>query len=141
MKTNTHQENKTCPCQSNSQSDEHNHALYSKCCQPIHQDITKATTAEALMRSRYSACALLNETFMLNSWHPETCPPGLSLEPKVSWIGLEIKATTAGGGDDDNGEVEYVARCKSNGRASRIHEISRFTRHNGHWVYLDGKLK
>jgi len=139
MKKNTTQESHACPCRSNDHTD--SPRPYSQCCQPIHRDITKAVTAEALMRARYSACALLNETFMLNSWHPETCPPSISLEPQVNWIRLDIKSTTAGSADDENGEVEYVARCKTNGRASRIHEISQFTRYKGYWVYLDGQFK
>ncbi len=93
------------------------------------------------MRSRYSACALGNEDFMMASWHPDTCPFVISLDPAIQWIGLDVRDIRAGGEDDDTGEVEFVARCKTRGRASRIHERSRFGRHNGHWVYLDGELK
>ena len=38
-----------CPC--NSQKN------YAECCELLHKNITKATTAEQLMRSRYSAYA------------------------------------------------------------------------------------
>lgn len=107
----------------------------------IHQDISKAATAEQLMRARYSACAQLNEDFMMHSWHPKTCPFTLSLEPTTKWIGLSVNNTEGGGPKDETGQVEFVARYKINGRAGRLHEISRFGRHNGHWVYIDGEIK
>lgn len=142
MKTNSKQGNIVCPCQNNDQNthEEHKHTPYSDCCYLIHQDIDKATTAEALMRARYSAYTLLNETFLINSWHPETRPNSIAFEPQIKWTGLTIQNKEDGQINDDSGEVEFIARCKINGKASRIHEISRFRRHNGHWLYLDGKI-
>ena len=34
--------------------------------------------------------------------------------------------------------VEFVARSKLAGRASRLHEVSRFVKEDGRWYYLDG---
>jgi SEC-C motif-containing protein len=34
--------------------------------------------------------------------------------------------------------VEFVARYKIGGRAHRLHEISRFVREEGRWLYVDG---
>jgi len=93
------------------------------------------------MRARYCAYVLLNETFLMNSWHPETRPSNLSFEPQLKWIDLKVKTKKFGGINDHSGEVEFIARCKNNGKASRIHEISLFKRRNGYWVYFDGKLK
>jgi SEC-C motif-containing protein len=42
--------------------------------------------------------------------------------------------------DADHGTVEFVARVRHNGRATRLHEISRFVRENGRWFYLDGSF-
>jgi SEC-C motif domain protein len=36
--------------------------------------------------------------------------------------------------------VEFVARYKVNGRAHRLHEISRFVREAGKWLYVDGDI-
>nr|MBP6645749.1 hypothetical protein [Burkholderiaceae bacterium] len=40
------------------------------------------------------------------------------------------------------GVVEFVARCKVNGKAERMHETSRFVRVRDalgeRWVYIDG---
>ena len=93
------------------------------------------------MRARYCAYALLNEAFLMNSWHPETRPLSIPFEPQLKWTGLKIRTKKAGEVSDNSGEVEFIARCKTNGKASRIHEISQFKRHNGYWVYLDGKSK
>ena len=51
---------------------------YDACCGPIH-DGAPAPTAEALMRSRFSAFALGLTPYLLTSWHPSTRPA--SLEP------------------------------------------------------------
>ena len=37
--------------------------------------------------------------------------------------------------------VEFVARCRVNGRAERLHEISRFVREGGRWYYIDGQIQ
>ena len=37
--------------------------------------------------------------------------------------------------------VEFIARCKVNGRAQRLHEISRFVREGGNWSYVGGNFK
>jgi SEC-C motif domain protein len=36
--------------------------------------------------------------------------------------------------------VEFVARSKQGGRATRLHEVSRFVREGGRWYYLDAAL-
>ena len=40
----------------------------------------------------------------------------------------------------DRAIVEFVARYKINGRAYRLHEISRFVHEGGSWFYLDGDI-
>jgi len=78
-----------CPCESGKP--------YSKCCEVYHLD-TPAPTAEALMRSRYSAYALADQNpalidYLLQSWHPDTKPKNLNLsgENATKWLGLQIK--------------------------------------------------
>jgi SEC-C motif-containing protein len=92
------------------------------------------------MRSRYSAYVLENEAYLLATWHPATRPADLELrrEPRPKWLGLAIKG--AGNEDADHAWVEFVARYKIGGRASRLHETSRFERLDGRWFYLDGKV-
>jgi len=91
------------------------------------------------MRSRYSAFCLLDEAYLRYSWHPDTCPKNIHLDENNRWSGLKIKTTSAGCQSDETGEVEFIARSKKNGKASRLHENSRFCRFNNRWVYIDGK--
>jgi SEC-C motif domain protein len=92
------------------------------------------------MRSRYTAFVLLNENYLRYSWHPDTCPENIRLNKNTQWLGLKIKSTFAGSENDETGEVEFVARNKSNGKASRLWENSRFSRRHNRWVYIDGKF-
>ncbi len=86
------------------------------------------------MRSRYSAYVLGLIDYLLATWHPSTTPGELALSP-VKWLGLEVREHQASG---DAGVVEFVARCRVDGRAQRMHEISRFVRDEGRWYYIDG---
>lgn len=93
---------------------------------PYHQG-QPALTALALMRSRYSAYALKLEAYVLSTWHPSTRPAELDLqEDYARWLGLTILAQREL--TDTTAMVEFIARYKINGRAHRLHEISRFAR-------------
>ena len=91
------------------------------------------------MRSRYSAYVLELEGYLRATWHPDTCPAKLDLDavPRPQWLGLEVREHRMLG--DDRATVEFVARYKLNGRATRLHEISRFTQVDGRWLYVDGE--
>lgn len=120
-----------CPCGSE--------LLYTACCEPWHAGLASnlhAPTPEALMRSRYSAYAVGLIDYLLATWHPSTAPGELELSP-VKWIDLEVRHTEASG---EAGVVEFVARCRVNGRAQRLHETSRFVRQDGRWFYIDGQM-
>ncbi len=123
-----------CPC---------GHAAgYAVCCGPLHEGAV-ATTAEQLMRSRYSAYVLKREDYLLASWHPDTRPATLRLaaqQPPPTWLGLAVRQQQLI--DTDHATVEFVARYRlGGGRAQRQHETSRFVRLNERWYYLDGELK
>ena len=122
----------SCPCESG--------LNYDSCCGRFIDDGEKPDTAEQLMRSRYTAFALNNIAYLEKSWHPTTRPATIETDEKVRWLGLKIKRTGQGGADDDQGIVEFVARFKIDGRGHRLHEISRFVKENGQWLYLDGEM-
>lgn len=90
------------------------------------------------MRSRYSAFVNGQSDYLLTTWHASTRPPLVELDPDQQWIGLRILSTRNGGNQDAEGEVEFVAGYKLNGRAYKLHERSRFSREAGRWVYVDG---
>lgn len=112
---------------------------YESCCGRFIEGGEDPPTAEELMRSRYSAFVAMDEDYLRATWHPDTRPSRVHLDPKVRWLGLTIEAVRAGGPDDREGIVEFVARCKRGVRRRRLHEISRFERIDRQWYYVDGK--
>lgn len=88
------------------------------------------------MRSRFSAFVVRDEAYLLKSWHPSTRPARLDFDPALRWVGLEILGSTGGSPFHTEGTVEF--RAKHVGGEMR--ENSRFLRHDGAWVYLDGKV-
>ncbi len=121
-----------CPCGS--------HRKFTECCARYLDGGEAAPTAEALMRSRYTAYTLLREDYLLATWHASTRPQQLALveEAPTKWIGLAVKRHEQE--DETHAIVEFVARYKVNGRAFRMHEVSRFVREEGRWFYMDGDV-
>lgn len=121
-----------CPCGAS--------RAFTECCGPILDGATSAASAEALMRSRYTAFALGREDWLLASWHPTTRPDALSGDDRnpLKWIGLEVKRHEQTG--PDTAIVEFVARYRANGRSGRLHETSNFRCENCAWLYVDGEL-
>lgn len=92
------------------------------------------------MRSRYSAFVKGDTQYLLTTWHPVSRPGNVDIDQHQQWLGLKIRAVKDGSECDDQGEVEFIARCKINGRAYRLHETSTFRRQNGQWFYLEGVI-
>ena len=115
--------------------------LYADCCGRYHAGPLhlQAPTAEALMRSRYSAFVRDLSGYLLATWHPSTRPATLEPNPTgLRWLGLEVRSHQAQ--DAEHATVEFVARSKLGGRAQRLHETSRFVREEGRWFYVDGEF-
>jgi SEC-C motif-containing protein len=118
-----------CPCGSA--------RAYEACCARLIERVEPAGSALELMRSRYTAYALGAHGYVQRTWHPSTRPAANEADPALKWIGLEVLRADSEG---DSAMVEFVARYKINGRAQRLHEISRFVREDGQWYYLDGSF-
>src|SRR5262245_8518541 len=116
-----------CPC---------NSALaYGDCCARWYAGAS-APSAEALMRSRYTAFVLCNEPYLLATWHATTRPRSVAFDGRQKWLGLRILDASSTGAD--TAEVEFVARYRiGGGSAARLHERSRFVREAGRWFYVD----
>ena len=89
------------------------------------------------MRSRYTAFVLENEAYLLRTWQAAFRPSSLAFEACAKWLGLEIKDFVQTGIEDgqETAEVEFVARVRVNGKATRLHERSRFVCEEGQWQY------
>ncbi|GAA2708060.1 YchJ family protein [Micromonospora olivasterospora] len=110
---------------------------YAQCCGRLHRGEADAATAEALMRSRFSAFAVGDTAYLLRSWHSGTRPESLRLDPDHRWTRLEILGTDRGGLFDTAGSVAFRAHYRQGGRPGTLTEHSRFVRESGRWVYLD----
>jgi SEC-C motif-containing protein len=122
-----------CPCLSGE--------TYGACCGRLHRGESAAATAEALMRSRFSAFAVGDAEYLLRTWHPSTRPASLELDGSLRWYRLDIVATSRGGLLDTEGMVEFVAHHKVpgvRGSAGSQQERSRFSKDTGAWTYVDG---
>jgi SEC-C motif-containing protein len=117
-----------CPCGSGRN--------YPDCCGGLHAGRASAPTAEALMRSRFSAFAVHDGDYLLRTWHPTTRPPRVDFDPAQRWTGLRVLRTTGGSLLHTEGTVEFRADYDVAGHADSLHEDSRFVREDGTWLYL-----
>ncbi len=125
-----------CPCGSG--------LLYSECCEPIIKNIKVASTAESLMRSRYSAYDKVEIEYLIET----TYPTKRSLHKFESikewsensrWEKLEVLSTKDGGVNDEVGQVEFIAHYNEHGIKRSHHELSYFKKENGKWFFEYGE--
>ena len=127
-----------CPCGSQ--------RTYTACCGLCH-DGQPAKTAEALMRSRYSAYSLGKVDYIINTTLPEQ-QSALKKEraqlkaDSTHWIRLDIIRTSQGLQKDPQGIVEFKAwytDASSLGEQA-LHETSDFIQRQGRWYYIHPTL-
>lgn len=110
---------------------------FEKCCEPILSRKLNATTAEVLMRSRYSAYATHNADFLIATTHSSTRATHSKDEilywaTSNQWQRLEIIRVTSN-------TVEFKAFFFNSSQQLQVHhEHSRFVEENGQWMYVDG---
>ena len=114
--------------------------MYMHCCRPFLSGKVLPDTAQALMRSRYTA-------FTKKKWHylSETAAGNAAGDGSMRgiestrWLGLVIHGVNQGGVDDDRGEVVFTAYYAGAGDKQRLsmHEHSVFKKLDGRWYYVD----
>jgi SEC-C motif-containing protein len=87
------------------------------------------------MRSRYTAFALGDEAYLLETWHSSARPRRLALDPAQQWTGLDVQQSSGGGLFDAEGTVTFEATYRLGSRRSSVRETSRFLREDGIWRY------
>lgn len=125
-----------CPCGSGRD--------YVECCQPLIQGTQSATTAEALIRSRYSAYVKAQIDYIYATTHKSrqskfNREESLAWSRKAEWQSLEVLRTEDGGPEDESGIVEFMARYREKGKLVQHHEIAEFTKEDGRWYFVDGQ--
>lgn len=120
-----------CPCCSGKN--------YNDCCQLFHTKQKHAETAETLMRSRFSAFAIPNGDYLLET----TFPAKRKFHDKKElqkwgetneWTKLEIIQSTSD-------QVEFKAfYTDENGKPQIHHELSTFQKIDERWYYVSGEF-
>lgn len=148
-----------CPCGSQQ--------IYASCCGPLLDGQRLATTAEALMRSRYSAHVLARQQpamldYLMATWAPEQ--RGLIDRDAVAnwavnteWLGLTVLAHQSDPVDaahtkavqteaapmqtvtSQTATVEFIARYRQHNTDYSHHELSFFRRDGEHWYFVHGE--
>jgi len=126
-----------CPCGSGND--------YGTCCGRFIEGGTPAPTAEALMRSRYTAYTLARIGYITATHDPRTRDHhdeerARQWAEESKWLGLEIVSTEAGGPDDDEGKVEFIAHYNNDDGEQQHRERSAFTKRGGVWYFTVGKV-
>ena len=118
--------------------------MFEDCCQPFIKGIAKPPTAEALMRSRYSAYTIADVEYILRTIYPSTRRfyDSQAIEKwarSSQWQKLEIISINKGGIKDKSGMVEFKAYYMDSNLDSKVHhEYSNFVKELGKWFFVDG---
>ena len=125
-----------CPCCSNKN--------FSGCCESYLQAKKSPRTAEALMRSRYTAFTQADADYIGRTM-TGTAAVGFEAEKtkafasSVKWLGLTIVTKKKGNENDDVAWVKFIARYKVNSATSFIYENSEFKKIDDKWFYTSGE--
>ncbi|MCL2382092.1 MAG: YchJ family protein [Treponema sp.] len=128
---------KPCPCNSS--------FAYGECCEPYITGARNAPTAEALMRSRYTAYVEQAIDYIIDTCiHDDDDKIDFkqtkNWSEKSKWLGLTILSTEKGGPDDTEGSVEFEASYEMEGLKDTHHENARFKKKDGRWLYDEGTV-
>ena len=110
---------------------------FMKCCEPFLNFESLPLTAEALMRSRYSAFCTLNNLYLnetISSPAKDNAPDNIE---QHNWVNLSILSTTDGQATDTTGTVKFEATFEQNGALYKMTEHSVFNKIYGRWFYTD----
>lgn len=126
----------SCPCGSG--------LTYEMCCGMYHNNPGTAPTAEALMRSRYTAFYLKKFDYIAQTQKLLENPEQKADEIKSSngstqWIKLEVLETSAGLENDEEGMVAFSAHFKEGSNIGKLSERSLFKRIDQQWFYISGE--
>ena len=124
-------EKAACPCGSG--------ILFNLCCEPYIKHNVLPVSAEALMRSRYTAYTLADAKYIIETTHPSkrylhSKREILAWAKENEWLGLSILFSSFK-------EVKFQAVFKDrDGEICKHIELSTFSALGGKWYYVDGQF-
>ena len=110
---------------------------FSNCCQPYIKGVEKVPTAEALMRSRYSAYCVTDADYLVATTHSSTRryhqkEDIIQWSKSNQWLKLEVLKSS-------ETVVEFKAYFLDEKlKATVHHEISTFKKEEETWFYVEG---
>ncbi|UQD57106.1 YchJ family protein [Flavobacterium sp. K5-23] len=113
--------------------------LFKNCCEPYIERSITATSAEILMRSRYSAYATHSVDYLVETTYVEeqkhhSKQDILDWAVSNEWLKLEVINTS-------ENTVEFKAFFLDERKNSQVHhELSTFKQVDGVWYYVDGQF-
>lgn len=124
----------TCPCGSGNS--------HFSCCGRFLSGQARAGTAEALMRSRYSAYVTLNISYLKETLWPQNRvgfdeAATAQWARENHWTGLSVLEIQKGSETDREGTVLFEAKYLAGGRLNTHRERSRFRKKAGRWYYVE----
>lgn len=125
-----------CPCGSD--------LNYRECCGPLIAGEKIADTAEALLRSRYTAYSKREVDYIVNTTHPDKREENSRKTVEkwardTQWRQLQIIDVTDGGPEDAEGNIEFAADYMEKGKNRKHHEVAKFKKEDGQWYFLDAE--
>lgn len=123
----------SCPCGST--------RSFEECCGPVLVG-EPAPTAEALMRSRYTAF-VRRDLDHVERTHASEIRDDFNrgeaerVAEEADWQRLDILRTVE---EADNGMVEFIIHFRRDGQNLRHHERASFRREDGRWFYVSGDV-
>ncbi len=131
-------DSRVCPCGSGKS--------YGSCCGIFHHGLKFPQNAEELMRSRYSAYALNNLTYIKNTMQGKAAQGFLEKESDTQQkshqlLGLEVLRHIKDKKNPNHAFVEFRALHQYQEKCSVIQELSEFLKIDGKWFYVDGKVE
>ena len=121
-----------CPCCSGKS--------YTECCEPFHIKKKIPNSSEQLMRSRYSAYAIPNGDYLMETTLPSERKYHNKMEMEAwgktnTWTKLEIVSKPS------ENKVEFKAYfTDSEGENQVHHELSTFKKIQNRWFYVSGEF-
>ncbi|MCL2558759.1 MAG: YchJ family protein [Treponema sp.] len=118
---------------------------FSDCCEPYLKGLAQAPTAEALMRSRYSAYVEGAVDYIIDTCLKKEGDDAIDHKStrdwseKSTWLGLKITSVEKGGIEDSEGTVEFEATYERDGLRDVHQEKASFKR-DGRWLYDEGVI-
>lgn len=127
-----------CPCGSGDD--------FTACCEGIVSAQQNASTAVALMRSRYTAYVMKKVDYLVQTTLPASRSDDLADSIRkwmrqVEWLKLHVVAMDQGSERDAVGYVEFIAEYITDSGPGRHHECSSFEKVDGLWYYVGEEVE